>query len=253
MGVCASKGVASGVVVVSIPHSGGIGAAAEITASLDLLTGETSGSDPDRASKFSSGDGSSQQSSTVCGENVDNPEEQKCYELIQRLLPDCDAENTINALLNQLDDSVVSEINMFVFTISERSVEDLVESLTRDPARYLQLVGNDPLLTSIAKCYAMYAWTASHISVDAEKWKEEQVGLCDSEHTSSESVLDIGRATGYGFALLLSNLCLEAGIQVEIIKGSIRQGKSVSGEIFNPMSNNIHYWNMVILSKTRKV
>lgn len=172
-----------------------------------------------------------------------SPEEHRCRDLIGQTLPDIIGSNA--KILHELDDEVISEINMFVFTIPAASTSDLAQHLTDSTARYLQLVGGDQHKTAIAKSYAIYAWITSHISIDTEAWKAEMESNFDYEYATDEAVLKNGITTAYGFSLLFSVISEEAGLIVETVCGNIKRWQSVTGEPFLPRPNNVHFWNAV--------
>lgn len=168
--------------------------------------------------------------------------EQKCRALVKNLLP-ADMHNfESKSLLGQLDDEVVSEINMFIFTVPPTNVKDLAQNLTNDATRYLHLIGDNSYKKSIAKMYAIYSWISSHISVNIPMWKSEAKTNSDC---SVESILDNGSSTPYGFALLFQAISEEIGLSVEIVKGNIRHWQGIIGEKFRPTTSNVHFWNMV--------
>ena len=177
-------------------------------------------------------------------------EELKCREVIKKVLL-YSSLNSVHEVMGELEEDLVSEINMFIFTIPKKftmSVKDLAQSLIASGARYLQPIEGSDRKTCIAKYYAIYAWISGNISVDIQAWKAEINGDCSNQHVDVESVLENCSSTGYGFALLFSAICKEAGLAVELVKGNIRRWQCTTGDLFEPSLSNSHFWNMVSLS-----
>jgi hypothetical protein len=156
-------------------------------------------------------------------------QEEECRKIVRSLSVSDDSYKNLMADLE--DKGTLSIIRSKVHSIPAHhstSVSGLVKSLLSDSSKFLQLLTGQ-FCTTVAKAFAIYLWIASNIP-NTQDWNHLLKGW---------------RGLSSDYASLFNALCVEAGLNVEEIKGHLRGWRTLTGHQFYPNEYNYHSWNVV--------